>query len=337
MGDQATTVEAAASLILGTPAEQPEVEETAPEILEEETQEVGDEYQEEEVTEEDDEVVGDSEESEESDEETIDDGEPESEADGEFYTVKVDGEEYEVNQEELIKGYQLEKNYTKNNQALLEEKASVEAMKQELAAERDKYIQFNKQQADAQNQVLVQAQAKLEAIDRVEDPLGYVTQQLEVQEVAKNIEAQRQNWEHAETQKRAVNTEQMQKYLAEQAQELSKVIPEWTDPQKGAAIREGVATFAKTLGYSEAEINSISSARDVVVLNKARLYDEMQSKKAVVRDKRSPAKAKPIVRSKAKKSASAAKAQQTKQKRANFKSTGKVGDAAKLIHDALNK
>ena len=29
--------------------------------------------------------------------------------------------------------------------------------------------------------------------------------------------------------------------------------------------------------------------------------------------------------------------QQTKQKRANFKSTGKVGDAAKLIYDALNK
>ena len=336
MGDQATSVEAAASLILGTPSEQPEVEDTAPEILEEETQEVGDEHQEDDVAEED-EVVGDSEESEESDEEGLDDGVVESEADGDFYTVKVDGEEYEVNQEELIKGYQLEKNYTKNNQALLEEKSSIEAMKQELTAERDKYIQFNQQQAQAQNQVLVQAQAKLESIDRVDDPLGYVTQQLEVQEVAKGLEAQRQNWEHAETQKRAVNTEQMQKYLAEQAQELSKVIPEWADPQKGAAVREGVATFAKTLGYSEAEINSISSARDVVVLNKARLYDELQGKKAVVRDKRSPAKAKPIVRSKAKKSASAAKAQQTKQKRANFKSTGKVGDAANLIFDALNK
>jgi hypothetical protein len=335
MGDQ-TSVEAAASLILGTQSEQPEVKEAAPEILEEETQEVGDEHQEDDVAEED-EVVGDSEESEESDEEDLDDGVVESEAGGEFYTVKVDGEEYEVNQAELIKGYQLEKNYTKNNQALLEEKSSIEAMKQELTAERDKYIQFNQQQAQAQNQVLVQAQAKLESIDRVDDPLGYVTQQLEVQEVAKGIEAQRQNWEHAETQTRAISTEQMQKYLAEQSEELAKVMPEWSDPEKGAAVREGVSNFAKTLGYSEAEINSISSARDVVVLNKARLYDEMQSKKAVVRDKRAPAKAKPIVRSKAKASASAAKAQQTKQKRANFKSTGKVGDAANLIFDALNK
>lgn len=335
MADQ-NSVEAAASLILGTPVEQPVVEDVAEEILEEETQEVDDVVQEEDVVE-DDKVVGDSEESEESDGETIDDVVTESEADGDFFTVKVDGEEYEVNQEELIKGYQLEKNYTKNNQALLEEKASVEAMKQELTAERDKYIQFNQQQAQAQTQVLAQAQAKLESIDRQDDPLGYVTQQLEVQDIAKGLESQRANWEAAQTQQQAVTNERMQAYLAEQSVELSKALPEWTDPDKGSAVREGVANFAKALGYSDAEINSISSARDVIVLNKARLYDEMQSKKAVVRDKRSPAKSKPIVRSKAKKSAGAAKAQQTKQKRANFKSTGKVGDAAKLIFDALNK
>lgn len=335
MGDQ-NTVEAAAALILGTPVEQPIVEDVVEEILEEETQEVDDVVQDEDVVEED-EVVGDSEESEESDGETIDDEVTEPEADGDFFTVKVDGEEYEVNQEELIKGYQLEKNYTKNNQALLEDKASVEAMKQELSAERDKYIQFNQQQAQAQTQVLAQAQAKLESINRQDDPLGYVTQQLEVQDIAKGLEAQRANWEAAQTQQQAVTNERMQAYLAEQSVELSKALPEWSDPDKGAGVREGVANFAKTLGYSEAEINGITSARDVIVLNKARLYDEMQSKKAVVRDKRSPAKAKPIVRSKAKRSASATKAQQTKQKRANFKSSGKVGDAASLIFDALNK
>ena len=334
MGDQ-TSVQHAANLMLNPQPEQVEQEVVAEEILEEETQEVIDEVQEEEVSEEELEV-GDSEDSLDSDEEMEETSEEEPEAKdegGEYHSVKVDGEGYEVTLEELKKGYQLEQNYTKNKQALVEKEKEVDSIKASLTEERNKYIQFNEMQMSANNQALLQAQAKLETIDRTEDPLGYVMQQTEVQEVAKGIESSRQAWEAAQTQQQMENNQRMQTYLAEQAVVLQEALPEWgTD----SALRESVASFAKAQGYTEEALGQVS-AKDVLILNKARMFDELQTKKSVVRDKRTKPKTKPVVRSKSAKSASAVKANITKQKRANFKQTGKVGDAASLIADMLNK
>ena len=309
---------------------------------EEETLEVTDEVQEEEVSGEVDEVVGDSDEDEDTDEDTVDTEDEVATTDSEvpdevFYTVKVDGEEYEVNQEELIKGYQLEQNYTKKNTALLEKESQILETEKQLQVERDKYVEINKRLAQEESQQLQKAQAKLEAIDREEDPVGYVTQQLEVQEISKGIESKRLAWEAAQTQQQQLDNERMQQYLVEQGNVLAQSLPEWGDSEKGPALKTEIASYAQSIGYAPEVISNIRDAADIIVLNKAMQYDKLQEKKGAIAKKRSPTKSKPVVRSKAKRSASAVKAQATKQKRETLKRSGKVGDAADLILQALNK
>jgi hypothetical protein len=310
---------------------------------EEETLEAVDESLEENVDREvGDEVVGDSDEDDYTDEETIDTEDEVASTDNEetdqvFYTVKVDGEEYEVNQEELIKGYQLEQNYTKKNTALLEKEAQLRQTEEQLSAERDKYVEINARLVQQESEQLSKAQAKLESISREEDPVGYVTQQLEVQEIAKGIEGKRLAWEAAQTEKQAQDNQRMQQYIEEQNNVLSQRLPEWSDPEKGQALKGEIAAYAQSIGYAPEVISNIKDAVDIIVLNKAMQLDKLEKKKGAIAKKRGPTKSKPVVRSKAKRSASAVKAQATKQKRETLKRSGKVGDAAELILQSLNK
>ena len=77
-------------------------------------------------------------------------------------------------------------------------------------------------------------------------------------------------------------------------------------------------------------LNTISTARDIAMLNKARLYDELVSKKATVKKKRQP-----IVKKKVKASSPATaqtrKARAVKEQRQKLKRSGKVEDAAAAL------
>jgi hypothetical protein len=129
----------------------------------------------------------------------------------------------------------------------------------------------------------------------------------------------------------------MQQYIEEQNNVLSQRLPEWSDPEKGQALKGEIATYAQSIGYAPEVISNIKDAADIIVLNKAMQYDKLQKKKGAIAKKRGPTKSKPVVRSKAKRSASAVKAQATKQKRETLKRSGKVGDAAELILQSLNR
>ena len=59
--------------------------------------------------------------------ESDDSEEQEQEQEQPRYRVKVEGQEYEVTQDELVKGYQREADYTKKTQKLAEQRKAVEA------------------------------------------------------------------------------------------------------------------------------------------------------------------------------------------------------------------
>ena len=88
-----------------------------------------------------------------------------------------------------------------------------------------------------------------------------------------------------------------------------------------------VIDYAKEQGYDDSALNTISTARDIAMLNKARLYDELVSKKATVKKKRQP-----IVKKKVKASSPATaqtrKARAVKEQRQKLKRSGSVNDAA---------
>ena len=142
--NSASIQNAVAQLLTPSEPEQVKEEELEQETLEEETQEVASEEQseEEEDTEGvEDDANGDSDVGDSDEEDNQSDTQEETSEDT-LHTVKVDGEEYEVNLEELKKGYQLEKNYTKRVQKLQDESKDLENLKTNLSSERQQYLQL---------------------------------------------------------------------------------------------------------------------------------------------------------------------------------------------------
>jgi hypothetical protein len=328
------SIQAATARLLTPQDEQGDVTELEHESPEEETLEA---QPEEVVTTEEiddsigeDEDVGDTSLSEDSYEESEEPEDP-------FFTVKVDGEELEVNQAELIKGYQLEKNYTKKSQQLAAEKQELATLKLQLEEERGKYLQINQEIAQQRNVELNKAVAELATIDRHDDPIGYVQKQLDVQDIERGLQEQRAAYEYAQTAEQQQNQGRMQEYLHAQDVELSASLAGWNDPVENQAIKAGITRFATQQGYSEGELAGISSARDIIVLNKARMYDESMEKKAGVGKKRTPQKASPKVRASTPATQGTTKARAIKAKREQAKRSGKVKDAQSLMMDLMQR
>ena len=331
---------AAAKLLGGsdTPTEEPKQEvspeqespeeetlEATTEDVGDTTEEVGTEEEEYETSEEEEEVEG------ESDEVT-----PESTSgdDEDFFTVKVDGEEFEVNQEELIKGYQLEKNYTKKTQQLAEEKKALTELEAQLTQQRDQFQQANEAIARQQAAGVEQARAHLATIDRTTDPIGFKQAQLDVQELEKGLAMSLQQHEAIQAEKQAAEFERRKAIVAESDKFLSENLEGWKD--KKAEIGPAILEYAAKSGYTEQELPNIIDGRDIIVLNKARLYDEL-----VLNKESGMAKKKPIIRPKVKSPAPAGaktrKARAVKEKRGQLKRSGYDQDAASLILECMQK
>ena len=324
---------AVAQLLNPSPEEQVKEEKLEQETLEEETQEVTTEEVDEEVeaeVEEDTEVETEEDEGDvevgDSDEEEEESEAQEMTNEGDLHTVKVDGEEYEVNLEELKKGYQLEQNYTKRVQKLQEESKEIDNLKTNLNAERQQYLQLMELAATNQMAEVNKAKELLGTIDKEADPVSYVKQQLRVQEIEDNLRQSVAGFQQAKAQADKQHQEQRAKIVHQEQEKLSSLIPEWVSPD----FQKAVVDYAKAQGYSDSDLSNVISARDVSVINKARLYDELVSKKATVKKKRQP-----VVKKKVKASSPATaqtrKARAVKEQRQKLKRSGKVTDAASAI------
>ena len=327
------SIDNAVARLLTPSTEQTDQEVLEQETLEEETQEVTAEENDTEVeleaeeeteveTEEDDgdAEVGDSEE--EDDQAEV----QEETSEDDLYAVKVDGEEYEVNLEELKKGYQLEKNYTKRVQKLQAESQELDNLKTNLTAERQQYLQLMELAAAQQMAEVNKSKELLASIDKEADPVEYVRQQLRVQDVEDNLRQNIQNFQAAQQQAELQRQEQQKKIVAMEQEKLNQLVPEWLSPE----FQKSVIDYAKEQGYDDATLSTISTARDIAMLNKARLYDELVSKKATVKKKRQP-----VIKKKVKASAPATaqtrKARAVKEQRQKLKRSGKVEDAAAAL------
>lgn len=206
---------------------------------------------------------------------------PEPSVEVRTFRVKVDGEELEVPEDELLKGYSRTKDYTKKTQKIAEERKALEEQLGSVKSEREQYSKA----LDALQEHLKSATEpdwkRLES----DDPIEFLKQKelwrdrkdqfaLLEQEKRRVAELQAQEQQQA-----------FQKYLEVEQSRLLDALPEWKDASKAKAERERVAKFAMDHGYSEAEIAQIYDHRAVVIMRKAALYDEMMSKAKVQTEK----------------------------------------------------
>jgi hypothetical protein len=240
------------------------------------------------------------------------------------FTVRVNGEDVEVTESELLAGYSRTASWTQKSQALAQERKAFEAQQQAVERERAQYGQG------------LQALEQQLAADMPRRPTG--------NDPAAWVEYTRKREELAEVQSKltAVQYAARQDYEAKQAahvaaenEKLVELIPEWRDSDVALAEKNGLAKYALGLGYTEEEIEGITDHRAILLLKAAKAYDDLGDAKKAVKSKAS--KARTLKPGQAKKQSPAArkKSKKSRSQRDNLKESGHVRDAAAYIHDTL--
>ena len=192
----------------------------------------------------------------------------------ELYTVKIDGEEKQVTAQELIKNYQLERASQKRLSEAAEQRKALEAERTAIQQQAQQY-----EAALAAMEQTLQAQVDEPSDEywanlRDTDPVEYITQKEAYREKKERLAAVR-----------AEQDNYLQQALQAEQRKVYERIPEWQDKATEAAEREGIVTFAKSVGFTPDELNTVRDARLVDVLRKAYLYDSLQSDTKVVAKK----------------------------------------------------
>lgn len=269
--------------LLNTPEEDKVTEERleeqeAPQPMEAEAEVIEqDQPLEEEVFEDGDEVEVD--EVEETDEE--DDGEEEPQET--LYTVKVDGEDYEVTLDELRSGYSRTQFFTQRSQELAEQRKAFEAQQAETQQLRDQYAQQLELLAQQIQQTTPQ-EPDWVALSRevTAEEFNAIKAQYDTQKAA--LERAEQERQRIAQEQQAEQSEAMKKHLATQRDEMMNRIPSWQDEATRNEERLEVIKYAqRRIGFSEEEISNASDARAIELLYKAWKWDTLQEKKPAVK------------------------------------------------------
>jgi len=249
------------------------------------------------------------------------------------YTVKVDGKDVEVTQEELLAGYSRQADYTRKSQVLSEQRQKADA---ELAATQQERQRYQSQL----EQFNTQADSKIDELAKTdwtrlkeEDPTEYMLkrdQYRELQDNKRMVEEEQQNLQLKSQQE---NQAKWQEELGRQQEIMVQRLPEWTDPDKGPKLKQNIKSFAVKKGFTEQEVNSLIDARSVDVLHKAMLYENLlatkiSGKKAKVVPK--------VTRPGSPATKGEISSDKVKAQRARLRKSGHLNDAKSVIESLLN-
>lgn len=304
--------------------DQPEtVEAEAQEEVVEEVDESGEE-----------EVVADeSMEAQDEDEEEVEVEEEELEEEAQYYTVKAAGEEKQVTLDELMQGYQLGADYTKKTQEVAEQRKALEAEQaavQEAKQVRDTYAQ----RLQAIEQFLSQGEDSPEQLANMKenDPIGYAVKVAELTEKKEQLAQVRAEQQRLAQQQQAEHQQNMAKFVQQEAQKLSQVLPEFSDKTKGEQLRSEIRNYGKSVGFTDNELANVYDSRHVLILHKAMQYDKLQKSKPKVTKK--VAQAPKMVKSGTK--VKAGDRDVRKKQMNKLKQTGRAADAAALFENFIS-
>jgi hypothetical protein len=195
--------------------------------------------------------------------------EPEEEApEPKTFTVKIDGEEVAVTEDELLRGYSRTQDYTRKTMELAEARKALEPERQALREEREQYANLLPQLFAKLNE---QAQsAELEQL-RHTDPGEWAAR---MREIERQEAAIRSEYERVTKQQAEEEAAETQAKRREEAEKLLAAVPEFQDPKNFEEMRG----YALQAGFTPEELAETDNHRAFVVLWKALQYDRLKAK-----------------------------------------------------------
>lgn len=215
--------------------------------------------------------------------EGADNGQPDGEADPaaqadaeeQRFKVKVNGEEREVPLSELLKGYQMESDYRVKTSQVAEQARAVQAQAAQAQAMQAHYAQ----QLQAYQAQLSQMQPSPPDPNLIQsDPVAFLQQQQAYQGWQQQMQAVQVEQQQLAQQHQMQQLQSRQALLAQQAELLTKAIPDWADESKAKAEKASLSEYLTKLGFSREEVGQVADHRAVLMARKAMLYDQLMNK-----------------------------------------------------------
>ena len=282
------------------------------------------------------------EESEDEEEESPEEEETEEEVDTpDVYTVKINGEDHEVTEDELIKGYSRQADYTKKTQELSQYRSQLDQAAQfyqtEVAATQEARQQYINSLAQGV-QLSLSSLQEFENIDwerlKTEDKEEYLTKRDDFREAQSSVQKLKQTHAQEAEKQNAEQQHQFQNWAQTEHQKLVSILPDWGDPVKQKAIAGELRQFAFTKGFAEEELAQLFDHRSILILMQAKAWEDDQKKVKTVKSKKIKNKPK-VIRS----GKGVQKSDSDKSKRAanmkRLRETGHHRDAVSLLEDFI--
>jgi hypothetical protein len=194
--------------------------------------------------------------------------------DGELYEVTVDGKKAKVTLDELVKGYQLEAHYTQKSQKLAEERKALDSERGVLSGINQKFEKLNDvvtylQEANQVLEATLPPEPSLELAER--SPSEYIKQTKLREQALRNLGVINSRMQQTRQQAQQIVAE-LQQYGA---QVIQQKMPELLT-QEG---RSNLYGYLQTnYGYSPEDVNKNTDPNLFILAEKARRWDDMQSK-----------------------------------------------------------
>jgi len=194
------------------------------------------------------------------------------------FKFNANGNEVEVDVNELISGYQRGKDYTQKSQALAEQRKAIEAERQHL--EQVKYErQAYAQKLQAMDSFLSQQNKgeDIEALKEV-DPIGYAVKMAEQYQREKHLSMLHAEQNRTAQMQQAEQQQELNNHLQSESVKLARAIPDLATA-KGDAIRKDIREYAKSIGWTDQELSSVYDSRAVMALYNGMRFEKLQAGK----------------------------------------------------------
>lgn len=276
---------------------------------------------------EDEDAEGDEEdEADEEGDEDEDDGDPQSTTvdDETLVDIQIGDDTYEVNFAELRAGYL-------RNEEFVNRAATLEAEHQEkVTALELKEAELAKELLAAS--VMINGDlSKFENINwealKEKDPELYKNAKIEAMEAKEKASLLNQRRTAIEKMHTEAQRLRHQAYLQSQAKLAEKMIPEFNDE----GFFDKIVAYAATVGFTADDVASIADARQLVLLNSARLHAESVVRKKETVEKKLPKDLPPVVKPGQTKATDSGKRKATNQAANRMKSEKSVEAAAAYL------
>lgn len=202
-----------------------------------------------------------------------------------LWKVKVDDQDVEVPEDELVKGYSRTADYTRKTQELAKQRREFEEGELKVARET----------RGQQQQLLTELKSAIVSLTPAEPNWDKLKAELPAEQLNERL----LDWKTRQEHLAKIDAEQarlkgeadadagkgFQAYVAEQQQHLERELPDFKDPEKGKALKEELSSFAQSRGFTPDELQGVVDHRVVLLLNDALQHQKAKAKAPEIKNK----------------------------------------------------